>query len=110
MAALVHMVLLRLLAVLSRCCLLVLQGLELFQRVGEVAEAEGHHPDLHLMVSRILAWLYNDNLAKGMYSQYIITVHSHRSTFLCVVTPVSKSSKLPVESKSSSIGGTESPK
>lgn len=24
------------------------QGLELFSRVGAVAEAEGHHPDLHL--------------------------------------------------------------
>lgn len=23
-------------------------GLELFKRIGEVAEAEGHHPDLHL--------------------------------------------------------------
>ncbi len=23
-------------------------GLQLFERVGEVAEAEGHHPDLHL--------------------------------------------------------------
>lgn len=28
-----------------------LQALELFQRIGEVAEAEGHHPDLHLVVS-----------------------------------------------------------
>jgi len=26
-----------------------LKGLELFKRVGEVAEAEGHHPDLHLV-------------------------------------------------------------
>eukprot|EP00803_Ostreobium_quekettii_P002466 evm.model.scf_1061.4 EVM.evm.TU.scf_1061.4 scf_1061:28224-30556(-) len=25
-----------------------LKGLELFRRIGEVAEAEGHHPDLHL--------------------------------------------------------------
>ena len=24
-------------------------GLEFFRRVGEVAEAEGHHPDLHLV-------------------------------------------------------------
>ncbi len=23
-------------------------GLELFQRIAQVAEAEGHHPDLHL--------------------------------------------------------------
>ena len=29
----------------------IVQGLELFKRVGEVAEAEGHHPDLHLVVS-----------------------------------------------------------
>jgi hypothetical protein len=27
---------------------LLLQALELFQRVGQVAESEGHHPDLHL--------------------------------------------------------------
>eukprot|EP00879_Flechtneria_rotunda_P000656 GHRR01000770.1.p1 GENE.GHRR01000770.1~~GHRR01000770.1.p1 ORF type:complete len:127 (+),score=22.82 GHRR01000770.1:182-562(+) len=26
------------------------KALELFQRIGEVAEAEGHHPDLHLEV------------------------------------------------------------
>jgi len=26
-------------------------GLELCQRVGELAEAEGHHPDIHLTVS-----------------------------------------------------------
>lgn len=26
----------------------LMQALELFQRVGEVAEAEQHHPDLHL--------------------------------------------------------------
>lgn len=24
-------------------------GLDLFSRIGEVAEAEGHHPDLHLV-------------------------------------------------------------
>ena len=24
-------------------------GLELFSRIGDVAEAEGHHPDLHLV-------------------------------------------------------------
>jgi pterin-4a-carbinolamine dehydratase len=33
----------------AACCLLLrVQALELFQRVGQVAEAEGHHPDLHL--------------------------------------------------------------
>jgi pterin-4a-carbinolamine dehydratase len=28
----------------------MLQGLDLLHRVGDVAEAEGHHPDLHLEV------------------------------------------------------------
>jgi pterin-4a-carbinolamine dehydratase len=28
----------------------VVQGLDLLHRVGEVAEQEGHHPDLHLEV------------------------------------------------------------
>jgi pterin-4a-carbinolamine dehydratase len=34
-------------------CALVyaVQALELFGRIGDVAEAEGHHPDLHLVVS-----------------------------------------------------------
>lgn len=30
-------------------------GLEFFQRVGEIAEAEGHHPDLHLVGFRNVA-------------------------------------------------------
>ena len=30
-------------------------GLEFFRRVGELAEAEGHHPDLHLVSYRQLA-------------------------------------------------------
>ncbi len=31
------------------------EGLEFFQRVGQVAEAEGHHPDLHLTGYRNVA-------------------------------------------------------
>jgi pterin-4a-carbinolamine dehydratase len=33
--------------------------LELFQRVGQVAEAEGHHPDLHLEGQLLLLLLPN---------------------------------------------------
>ncbi len=32
----------------SKCAPAALQALELFKRVGQVAEEEGHHPDLHL--------------------------------------------------------------
>ncbi len=40
-------------------------GLELFKRIGEVAEAEGHHPDLHLEgYNRVTADLSTHSVGK----------------------------------------------
>jgi 4a-hydroxytetrahydrobiopterin dehydratase len=42
-------------------------GLELFKRIGEIAEAEGHHPDLHLEgFNRVAADLSTHSVGRNM--------------------------------------------
>ncbi|BBN16575.1 4a-hydroxytetrahydrobiopterin dehydratase [Marchantia polymorpha subsp. ruderalis] len=44
-----------------------LKGLEFFQRIGEVAELEGHHPDLHLVGwNKVTVNIYTHSI--GSYS------------------------------------------
>jgi 4a-hydroxytetrahydrobiopterin dehydratase len=42
------------------------EGLDFFRRVGEIAEAEGHHPDLHLVEYRNVAIEIWTHAAKGL--------------------------------------------
>jgi 4a-hydroxytetrahydrobiopterin dehydratase len=41
-------------------------GLELMRRIGEVAEAEGHHPDLHLTAYKHVAAELTTHAAGGL--------------------------------------------
>jgi len=42
------------------------EGLDFFRRVGEIAEAEGHHPDLHLVEYRNIAIEIWTHAANGL--------------------------------------------
>ena len=45
-------------------------GVELFKRIGEVAEAEGHHPDLHLAgYNKVSAELCTHSIGRLMSSK-----------------------------------------
>ncbi len=62
-------------------------GLEFFQKVAEVAEAEGHHPDLHLVGYRnvsIEIWTHaiqglslNDFILAARIDQLPVQLRSH---------------------------------
>lgn len=46
-------------------------GLELFKRIGEVSEAEGHHPDLHLEgYNRVAAELSTHSVGTPLWHPY----------------------------------------
>ena len=50
-------------------------GLELFSRIGEVAEAEGHHPDLHLVgYNQVFAELSTHSVGEPVPSPLILSL------------------------------------
>ena len=56
-------------------------GLEVFERIGKIAEQEGHHPDLHLEgYNTVAADLSTHSV--GKYWSWIASVDTH--WFICI--------------------------
>ncbi|BDA44983.1 probable pterin-4-alpha-carbinolamine dehydratase at C-terminar half [Coccomyxa sp. Obi] len=57
-------------------------GLELFKRIGEVAEAEGHHPDLHLEgYNRVTADLSTHSVGGLTENDFIMAAKINKLSF-----------------------------